>query len=91
MLKLSPAADFDQRKEKLASLLEGLEASIPEIKYWEVGRNFCDKAAAFDVVLSSGFDNEQDLDTYRVHPEHVKVLDYIREVVEDIRVVDYHR
>lgn len=89
MMKLAEAADQEERKEKLAALLEDLEGKIEEIKLWEVGRNISTKASAFDLVLISGFDTLEDLDTYRVHPDHVKVLDYIKEVVSGIHVVDY--
>jgi len=89
MMKLHEGQEKEIHKEKLALLLEGLEGRIPEIRYWEVGRNFSDKAAAFDIVLVSGFDGLDELDVYRVHPEHVKVLDYIRQVVSTIHVVDY--
>lgn len=89
MMKLGEAPNQDERKEKLAALLEGLEGKIEEIKLWEVGRNISTKPSAFDIVLTSGFDSLEDLDTYRVHPDHVKVLDYIKQVVTGIHVVDY--
>lgn len=89
MMKLKASADAEMRKEKLAAMLQELERKIPQIRWWEVGRNFSDKDAAFDIVLLSGFDSIEDLDIYRVHPDHVNVLGYIREVVEKIQVVDF--
>jgi hypothetical protein len=89
MMKLKASEDVEMRKEKLASMLEGLKGKILQIREWEVGRNFSDKEAAFDIVLLSGFDSIEDLDIYRVHPDHVNVLGFIREVVEKIHVVDY--
>jgi len=76
---------YEQIKEKVLSLKE----FIPEIKHIEVGRNITASINAYDVVLYSEFDSKEDLDTYLVHPEHVKVADFIKTVISDRKVVDY--
>jgi hypothetical protein len=92
MLKLK---DTENRIEKLENALqlkkaiEALGYKIDEVKYMEVGLNYNEKPTAFDLVLTSTFDNGEALDAYRSHPEHVKVLDFLDEVTEKTAVVDY--
>ena len=92
MLKLK---DTENRIEKLENALqlkkaiEALGYKIDEVKYMEVGLNYNEKPTAFDLVLTSTFDNSEALDAYRGHPEHVKVLDFLDEVTEKTAVVDY--
>jgi hypothetical protein len=42
-----------------------------------------------DLVLRATFDVRQGLEEYAVHPEHLRVIDYIKSVAEYSRVVDY--
>lgn len=72
-------------KEKLMAL----PAIIDEIKEYEVGVNSVESAAAFDVVLISGFESWDDLDVYRTHPDHVQAAQFVGQVVVDRAVVDY--
>ena len=80
------------RKENIQILkdkLMVLPAVIKEIKDFEVGINSVKSAAAYDVVLISGFDSWDDLDIYRNHPEHIKVAEFIGSVRDSRAVVDY--
>jgi hypothetical protein len=92
MLKLK---DTENRIEKLENALqlkkaiEALGYKIDEVKYMEVGLNYNEKPTAFDLVLTSTFDNGEALDAYRQHPEHIKVLGFLDEVTEKTAVVDY--
>lgn len=74
---------------KVKSLLESLPAKIEEIKELEVGVNFNTSDAAFDVCLYSVFEDEKGLSAYQVHPEHVKVAGFIKEVTSERMVADY--
>ena len=91
MMKLKAvAAELKkERLEKLASLLNDLKNHIPSLVKMEVGMNFSTRPTAMDLVLSSSFKDEVGLEEYRVHLKHVEVLTYIKEVVEEARVVDY--
>ncbi len=62
---------------------------VPELKSMEVGLNLSTKPAAYDLVLTSVFNSLEDLDAYRIHSEHKKVLDLLYEVYESTAVVDY--
>jgi len=59
------------------------------LKRMEVGLNINTLPSAFDAVLTADFDDEAGLNAYRTHPEHVKVLGFLKETMEKSAVVDY--
>ncbi|WP_331618381.1 Dabb family protein [Serpentinicella sp. ANB-PHB4] len=69
--------------------LEGLLNCIDEIQSLEVGLNINDADSAYDVVLYSEFKNKNDLDKYQIHPEHLKVGEFVKKVRLERAVVDY--
>jgi hypothetical protein len=91
MMRLKSAENEIKQKQmnKLKSMLEELKNSIDVLDFIEVGLNFSTRQTAFDLVLVTHFKGETELDLYRDHPDHLKVLDYIREVVSETAVVDY--
>ncbi len=74
-------------KEKL----EALPALIAELESAEVGIHmFSDRnEAVCDVVLTAICKDETALNSYAQHPEHIKVVEFIKKVVKERRVVDY--
>lgn len=76
-----------QAKQMLENLLE----TVPTLKSMEVGSNFADETRAMDLSIITTFDNKEGLQAYAVHPEHVKVVEFIKSVVEYSKVVDYER
>jgi hypothetical protein len=74
---------------KLKDALESLTDKIQSLKAAEVGINFNPSPAAFDVVLYSEFDDEEGLQAYQNHPEHLKIVDFVGEIRTDRAVVDY--
>lgn len=91
MMKLKAAEEMllEERLKQLKSMLMALKEEIPALESMEVGINFSNRPTAMDIVLVSEFKNEAALDIYRVHPKHLEALAYIKEVVEEARVVDY--
>jgi hypothetical protein len=92
MLRLKEYENKAQKLEnalKLKKALEALKVYIDEIKYIEVGLNFNTKPNAFDLVLNATFQSENDLNKYIEHPEHKKVLVFLRSVTSESAVVDY--
>jgi len=73
-------------KEKI----ENLGKTIAEIHSIEAGINFSDRDSAYDVALVSDFKTEKDLETYRVHPDHVALVDFLNQQEREIAVVDYN-
>jgi len=74
---------------KVQSKLEKLEKLIDELRSIEVGVNFNESDRAFDLSLYSTFESEADLKIYATHPEHLKVVELIKEVTQESKVVDY--
>ncbi|MFP4059805.1 MAG: Dabb family protein [Bacteroidota bacterium] len=90
MFKVSKADNqFDDNMTRLSRALTDLDGKIPEIKFFEVGRNISNSPNAADLVLVSEFGNEEELERYREHPEHLKVLELIKEICTEVRVTDY--
>jgi hypothetical protein len=82
-------ADRARNAVRIKIELEALKQSIPQIFHLEVGINFLDSPAAYDLVLFSVFKNEKDLEQYQNHPDHLAVAEFIGKVRESRVVVDY--
>ena len=78
-----------EHAELIKSTLERLPSLISEIVSYEVGIDLQDGNRSFDVVLISEFQNQRDFETYRSHPEHIKVVETIRELTLKARFVDF--
>ncbi len=89
MIKFKDEYRNKETSAELEKMLLDLLNSIDELKRMEVGHNISIKPSAMDLVLTADFDDIAGLDAYRVHPEHVKVLDYLKIVMEKAHVVDY--
>ncbi len=76
---------------KTRTMLEALTQKIAPLRSMEVGVNIVESDRAFDLVLTSTFDDMEGLDIYRVHPAHLEVVAFIKEVTETSKVVDYEK
>jgi len=72
-------------------MLENLIGTVPTLRSMDVGMNFSDEARAMDLSIITTFEDRAGLEAYAVHPEHLKVVDFIKEVVEYSKVVDYEK
>lgn len=88
-LKDFPAVEKENVLLELKGMLENLKDKISEVKYLEVGLNFEVLAKSHDIVLLSHFESFEDLNKYRTHPEHLKVLAKIGETTVSRAAVDY--
>ena len=88
-LKEFPAEEKQQVIAKLKAMLLALKGKISELKYIEVGENYELDAKSYDIALISHFESIEDLDVYRVHPEHQKVVAYVGEVTDARAAVDF--
>jgi len=83
----------DENKDEnllvVKSKLEELISKIPMLNSIEVGVNFSNEDRAFDLSLHSTFNTKDDLKLYAIHPEHLKVVDIIKSVSLESKVVDY--
>ncbi len=75
-------------KELVRQLME-LKEKIGQVREMQAGVNISKSPSAYDVGMYSVFANQNDLQAYREREEHREVLGFIKEVVEDLHVVDY--
>lgn len=74
---------------KVQQRLIKLESLIPNLRSMEVGINFNDSDRSFDLSLYSTFETQEDLNAYAIHEEHKKVIEIIKSVIIESKVVDY--
>lgn len=72
-------------------MLENLLGAVPTLRSMDVGVNFADEARAMDMSIITTFASREELHAYAVHPEHLKVVSFIKEAAEYSKVVDYER
>ena len=72
-------------------MLENLMGAVPTLRSMDVGVNFSTEGRAMDLSIITVFESKEGLDAYAVHPEHLKVVAFIKTVVEYSKVVDYER
>jgi hypothetical protein len=87
--------DFSEGRSKadnmliMKNMLEALNGKIPGLEKLEVGLGIGGSETSFDMVLYSEFQDEQALETYQNHPEHLIVREFVGKVREKREVVDY--
>ena len=65
-----------------------LKSVIPEIKDMKVERDVLKSERSFDLIYITEFESLEALEVYRVHPEHVKVAEFIGAVRSAQAVTD---
>jgi len=76
---------------KAKAMLEALVEKIDPLLSMEVGIDFSRSERSMDLVLISTFETKEDLDAYAIHPAHLEVVAFIKEVTVLSRVVDYEK
>lgn len=90
VVKVKDSAEGATRKENaqiLKSMLEAL-VSIKQARNLEVGVPMNDRAD-WDVALSCDFENASDMDIYRKHPDHMKVVEFLNKVQLERKLIDF--
>lgn len=77
--------------QKAKEILEALMGKVPSLLSMEVGLDFMQSERSFDLVLTSTFADKEGLSEYAVHPAHLEVVSFIKEVTEAAKVVDYEK
>ena len=75
--------NMDEMKKRLTSLVGKIDGLVSA----EVGINYNPKG--YDLALYSIFTDRAALDNYQVHPDHMKVKEFVHSVITDRCVVDY--
>ena len=84
---LSPEEKIEAGK-KLKTMLEDLVNTIPELDKMVFFTDVV-KASDREAILDSSFKDEEALKAYMVHPEHQKVVEYAKTVLQDRLVMDF--
>lgn len=90
MWKLKPSAEGADKKTnaiKIKKMLEALQGVVPGAFKLEVGVNY--NPAGYDLVLYAEFNDHDALETYQMHPEHLRVSEFIGRVAASRVVADY--
>ena len=83
----------ESEKQNVISSIEdallGLSGKISELKYIEVGVNYEIASKSYDICLITHFESVDELDAYRVHPDHLKVAELIGQHAVERAAVDF--
>lgn len=92
LFKLKEYNAFNERTfifKSFQAKLNDLKSKISEIIDLEVGENINPVDSAYDIALTVHLKDFNDLNIYRNHAEHKKVLEFINNVIVNAVVVDY--
>ena len=93
MFEFLEEAQGKSREENVAitkAMLEALPAKIEWIRASTVATNAAGAPSGnWDLVLITDFDSLEDLERYRVHPDHVAVGQFMRPVRKSRACVDF--
>ncbi len=78
-----------KQKDEIIIKLNNLKNDIDFIRALEVGINFAQEDRAYDVALTVLLDNKDALDAYAVHEKHVPVVEFLKSLGTQTKVVDY--
>ena len=91
MWRFKAEAEGKTRLENMKELKKQLLALvplIPQIKKMEIGFDVTHSETSADFMLITEFDSMDDLKIYAVHPDHLKVVGFVKNVVESRIVLD---
>jgi len=90
VVKVKDSAEGATRKENAQALKSKLESlkSIKQAKNLVVGFPL-NSTADWDVSLHCDFENASDMDIYRKHPDHMKVVEFLNKVQQERKLIDF--
>jgi len=92
LFKLKKYNSESEKQDVIGSIedaLLDLSDKISELKYIEVGVNYELASKSYDICLITHFETVDELDAYRVHPDHLKVGELIQQHVVERAAVDF--
>ena len=90
--RFADEAEGRSKKENMDIVAEGLlalQGKVPSLRGAEVGQDVLHSDASSDMCLICTFDDMPGFIEYRDHPEHQKVLAYIKKVITERKVIDF--
>ncbi|MDR3272686.1 MAG: Dabb family protein [Flavobacteriaceae bacterium] len=95
MWKLKNSAEGKTKEENAQIFKERFEALfgvIKEIRTIYIGINMkIAPESNFDVILTTHFDNFDDLNAYANDPHHLKLVEWVKKVIEQRVAIDFER
>lgn len=79
----------DVTRQQHQAQLRALKHIVPGIESLAVGFDFLRTPRSYDIGLVALFRDRSVLDAYTVHPEHVKAVEFSRQIVERMAKVDF--
>ena len=79
----------DSEIDDLEKHLDDLPNSITEIHSYEFGRDVVRSERSYDFGLISLFANTEALSRYQVHPDHLVVIEKVKNICNNIITVDF--
>jgi hypothetical protein len=76
-------------RDEHAALLRKLASIIPEVQSLSVGFDTLHLPRSYDTGLVATFADRAALDAYTIHPEHVKVAEFGRNISDHVASVDF--
>jgi len=92
LLKLKEFENEDLKavvRNKITHALLALKDKIEVLKFIQVGQNYELMSPSHDIGLITHFETLVDLEIYRVHPEHQKVVELIKSNTGSRAVIDF--
>lgn len=87
MFKL--AAKNQENLDKAITALNSLKNGIETLRFIEIGSDYYGSERSYDIILVTHFDNNEGLETYRHHKNHLPVIKTMRELCSSSITVDY--
>jgi len=88
MIRFKAQTTEDEKNSVLQELLT-LKEKIPGIVDYKVGHNVSQRSQGFDAAIASTFADIASLEVYGPHPEHQRVASRLKELSDDIVVIDF--
>jgi hypothetical protein len=83
-------ADVEQKlRDEHISMLKKLPETTGHIKSLSVGSDVLRLPRSYDTGLVATFQDRAGLEAYTVHPEHIRVADFGRNISEHVASVDF--
>lgn len=79
----------EQSRKALVERFLSMRGKIPQLRSLDAGSDLVNSARSYDVALVCTYDSLEDLEAYRVHPVHLPVMEYVKQVVAESHSVDY--
>ncbi len=79
----------NKQRDLILEKLNSLKDDIDFVRALEVGVNFAQEDRAFDISLTVIVNSKEDLNKYAKHPKHILVVEFIKSLGTESKVVDY--